>query len=749
MSNINPYYNDRVRYTLKNKNFSSIIITEPIGWNDDEKEYSRHEQYHGIIAKFSNSLKFIQDGADFIQLVLDIYGINEQIELIRDEKHPITDVWTLSYSGFLDLSTWTREKNQVSVKFNSGGLETLLKSRESESVEIDRMTTIDGKAISTELSTINVPLEGRRIFLKSKWKINAANNSTVTFNESDDGNFRSQTVGIPFQLVNKSHEEASSVSIQSTGNIDNGTTGMMFFLEAERPRTFKLKILNLKFRFSKWTGGINYARFDINLTKFNGGVNYYPIERISLFSLGEINAIENANGIDFTVPDYETTITLLAGESLSVEHYQHVDFKRSNNAVLQCTLSNISGELFLDENSFYEKTTTKAILAHEIGERLISIATNQEKAFYSDFLGRTDLGYKADGKGGFIACTHGFWVRGFDNLPFPTTEEPIVQNLFKPFTTSFRDFFSSFEASWSVGLGIEKFGFSEVVRMEELSYFYNQNVTIRLPNQVKNVKRTIAVDKYYSSLAFGYNQGGDYEEACGLDEYNAQSKFTTIINRIKNVYSKISEYRADSYGMEFTRRKQKSLNDTEDTSRDDAIWFLDLFKNPSGLFEQRKWFNKYDNSKNDFEVEPSGTFSPETATNLRFSPVNCLLRHSWWFSGNFKRYLSEYVRYASSTANSQLKTKLVGKNEYSESGNILNSELLIGKFVPEEIEFEHVCNFEVIQQVNGFSVILGKKVMNFYGLVEFTNEKNEIEKGFLINLKPNGKGMWKLLKSNR
>jgi hypothetical protein len=74
MATINTAYFDRVRYTLKSKSLDSLIVTEPIGWNDDEKEFSRHEQYHGIVTKFSNSLKFIDAGADYLQLILDLYG---------------------------------------------------------------------------------------------------------------------------------------------------------------------------------------------------------------------------------------------------------------------------------------------------------------------------------------------------------------------------------------------------------------------------------------------------------------------------------------------------------------------------------------------------------------------------------------------------------------------------------------------------------------------------------------------------
>ena len=45
----------------------------------------------------------------------------------------------------------------------------------------------------------------------------------------------------------------------------------------------------------------------------------------------------------------------------------------------------------------------------------------------------------------------------------------------------------------------------------------------------------------YSSLEIGYDKGGDYEEAFGLDEYNGTSKFTTIITRVKNVFIRKSK----------------------------------------------------------------------------------------------------------------------------------------------------------------------------------------------------------------
>ena len=117
--------------------------------------------------------------------------------------------------------------------------------------------------------------------------------------------------------------------------------------------------------------------------------------------------------------------------------------------------------------------------------------------------------------------------------------------------------------------------------------------------------------------------------------------------------------------------------------------------------------------------------------------------------GNFVRIYKIFDRlckFYKFTANSSLKTKLIGENEYSENGRIINSELKRPRYVPEYLEFNHPLSFEITQSLNGTSVILRKEIPNIYGCVEFINEYGEFEKGFLINLKPE-KGDWKLLKA--
>jgi hypothetical protein len=716
------YYNDRIRYTLYNKDLGSLLITEPVGYKDDQKEYARNERYYGIITKFSNSLKFIGSGFDFIKLVYDMQGINADIKLKREERHPHTDIWTLTYVGYLDLSTMELEDNKIGIKFNSGGIEAILKTRESEDVEIDRTTTLDGKIIP-ELTTKNVTLSGRQIFLKSKWEVKDSER-TASVAVFSNGNVREQTVGLPFELINKSHEAARFVLAQSNGSggssvsAGNGTAGMMFFADNDTKRNLKLKIQNLS--------------FFVNITQFDDvNYSYYYLRLTTYNTNGGTQAI---NGRTFTISNYESTFDLLKGESLALEFFVRAALGgNTTRGHLDITAQNITGIITLEENSFFDVTTTKAVLAHDLIDRLATIVTNKKNIFHSDFL--------KTGWGSSFGVTHGFWIRGFDKLPLPS-EEPKVENLFKPLTTSFKDAISSIDAVANIGLGIETIGYEEVIRLEELDYFFNNNVTIKLENKVSNEKRSIATSYYYSGLEFGCEKAGDYQEAFGLDEFNTLTKYTTIITRIKEVYSKTSKFRTDSYGLEFARRKQKTANDTEDTNYDNDVFLMDLKNIINNNYRERIW-------SDDFSKLPTGIFSPDTAKNLRFSPFNCLLRHASNFSGCLKKYAIDYTRYASSVANSGMKTNLIGKNEYAENGNIVNSELKRGLFEPEWIEFEHECSFEILEQVEGYSVILGKKIRNFYGLVEFINSKGEKEKGFLFNLKPNGKGTWKILKANR
>jgi hypothetical protein len=745
MGTINHGYIDRVKYELECKKLgNSIIPTEPIGWNNDDKEFARNTDYDGIVSKFSNSLKFIGDGADFINLAFELYDVMAEIKLTKYERHPRTDKWVKTYWGYLDLMTRKIEDNQLSVKFNSGGLQEDIKAREDESVEVDRLTTIDGSAL-VPIVEKEVYLSGRRIFLKSKWEVKPLESEAFLSVFSNDGNTRDKTYGIPISLTSRSHEQAQSILLDSIGSENKGITGMMFLGNFDSIRELNIKSVGFSFKPKITQSDWQWAFFKVCLTVYKDGVNYNLKSRTDIFHAGENSTttpnLWNINNKTIVIPNFNIPITVNEGESVALEFFIKADLKNyaTTRARYNVEIKEIKGTLLAEEDSHFDASTVKGYLAHELLNQLTTICSNKSKVFYSDYFGRTDLGYTQDGPGAYVGMTHGFAVRGFTKMPLPDPDNG-VENLYKPMTTSLRDAFVSLKAVLNVGVGIEEINGKERVRVEELSYFYNNNITIKLPNQVKKLTRATATDYYWPSIEVGYEKGGDNEEAQGLDEPNGKSNFTTFINKGKNTFSQISKYIGGMYAMEFTRRKPLSLFPTEDSKYDTNVFLLDL-KPVNNGFEQRKW-------QDDLVKAPSGVFSPETATNLRFSPFNMLLRHSWVIASGLTKFATEKVRYGSSTANSQMKTQLIGAHEYAENGDIINAELKKARFVAEWIEFEHECTFDIMQMVQGTTKINGKAIQNLYGTIQFINEKNQIEKGFLFNLKPN-EGKWKILKSNR
>ena len=710
---------------------------------EDEKEYARVKQYSGIIAKFSNSLTFVDDGAEWINLVRDLYGVNAEIRLTKSIRNPKTDIFELGYTGILDLSEWSVEDKKVQVKFNSSGMEQQIKSRKSQKIEIEREDTIDGKPIDP-ISIEQILLDGRRIFLESDFEITESNNVAHCDVNSDAGNTRSQTCGIPLKIKTNSHKGLiNSVTPQTKGTEDIGDLDLMFLFDSDRDRIFQEISLNwsLSAFFQRYER-IQWCTYQICLTVYENGFNFDLKNRIILAELTGLPV-----NVDFEYPQFRREMEgsntfenfeVLEGESLAFECFLKADMFFANNAGVRCFAEDIVLEpiMKLKEDSVYKSSYSKNVLAHELGEHLAEIITGEKGAFISEALGRTDIGYAEDGFASLTGFAHGFWIRGFDRLPLDDEE-----NKYRGLTTTWKDYLEFLRVAWNLNMGFETVNNKQVIRVEDNGYFFNLNVTIRLPYQVKKVKRKSANDYYFSGVEVGYPKAGEYEEAQGLDEYNAVSSFTTIITRIEKIFSWVSKIRPDSYGIEFARRKPKEDYHTEDTRYDNDIFAFDM-KRFGGEFRQRKW-------QDDFDQEPTGTFSPETATNLRWTPFNAMIRAGWMIGTALLKYPMDYVRYASSTANSKLSTKTIGGNEYSENGNILNSELNRPRYQPEWIEFEHVVDYDIIKQVEGTSTILGKKVKNFYGLVEFLNENNDIERGFLFNLKPDKEGKWKLLKANR
>jgi len=762
MENFETYFN-KYRYSI-NGPLGVLYISEPIGWNEDSKTFKRSKEVHGVFSSLSNNLEFYigdnenDGGYNYLKKIYKEYSINTEVYLLKEEK--VLGKWAECYKGYFDFSTYNQNEKTISIMFNESGLYEKIKARNSEEIELDRLTTIDGYELDY-LKVNSVKIDGRKIMIISSFDLkNSLIGNTESYFEESGGytvvgmNMYKEATEITMfnkfravvlPLTLKVEQDGNTQTISdykcninnSTGEIlDASSTSNMFYDESPNNKLLKLN-LNVEFNIS-----LNKPKkIQFILCRYNGLNSLEFVDKIILKEFNNDLPITNNEKLSYSFNMDNYTVNLLEKDSLSlillVENNLINPEATSPPYIYRSDLiiNKLSLEVY-DETS-YEQTNCNFIMPFETLDRIINIIANKSNRLISNSLGRTDIGYKEDGIASLTGITNGFFVRQFKD---------------KKITTSFQDFIDSYKCIWQLGYGIEKVGLEEKIRVEHISHFYKEIVTIKL-GSVNNISRKCAKEYFYSSLNIGYSQpSGDvlYEEVLGLDEYNVLNTYITPITKIKNKLLNVSKYRADSYGIEFARRKQKNKFPEEDTKYDLSVMLLDLKRVSNNIFTQRKWEDDFVVPEV-FNKETTGIYFPETATNLRFSPANVLKRLGYWIKGCLNKDLDSNITYASSSGNSKLKTlsKVSGSIESSENGNFLCRDLDKALFNPETITFEKEVDTFLMQKVTGSIIIDYETIMNYYGLVEFINEDGYYEYGYLISLEPNNEGKWELLSSSK
>lgn len=738
-------FNNRQRYTLTSPLGTLKLKADPMGWSDTETEIGRSEKTFGIFLTISNNLQFIKEGKDFIELNYKVYGVNAEVKLTKEVKHPLTDEWSLAFTGFLDFTTRSLEDNKLKIDFIEGGLREVLASQMKENFELDRTETIDGTVIPN-LEPDELTLKGREIYLLSKLD-NEENDAfyvkSGTWRSGAD--YREVFQPFPMEVVANSDRENISTPLESNGDIANPEGAQsMFYLIADRDRgEIKIK-QNASFRIAPmyksgvqndpttYSQGANASNvsIDIVLKRYTGGNLYTVAEETVLQSVAFINVVDPddiAFGTTHTI-NYETSIFPKTDESYAIGIKMRGRYGSTTDGFFNMLLDQYSGTLQLAEDSFFERTNTKFMRLFDVGKRLTEIYTGLPK-FNSDLLNSTewkDLG---------LSC--GGWIR---NLRVKTEDDQLID---WSLTINWEDFYKSVNAILPVGYGIANIGAAQRIVFEKIRYFFQPYVTIKI-GQVSKVKRSTAAEFVYSSINTGYTKGGKYEAPLGLDEPNIEANYITPVTITENKYEVLGTSRTDTYEIEQIRRKQYEDFPDEDTNSDKDNFLIDAkyltrsnFKN---YFEVREW-------SEDFEAEPRGVYSPSTGYNYRLSPANNRNRHATWFNAALVKMQDKKIRFASSEGNSQLVTKLIGKPEIKENADILISELANPMFEPEWIECEYPFTQELLDTFQGTHIKDQQEINNYYGLIEFINERNEKERGYLFTAKVKDKFSLKILKS--
>jgi hypothetical protein len=257
--------------------------------------------------------------------------------------------------------------------------------------------------------------------------------------------------------------------------------------------------------------------------------------------------------------------------------------------------------------------------------------------------------------------------------------------------TSLSDFFTSYDIQLDLGMGDR----SGKVILEPKYTWIDYNNPIDL-GEVKGLRVKPATDYLYNTIKYGYPEQ-NYDDVNGKQEFNNSLLFTTPYTRVAKELSKISPYRADCYGIEFTRINLEGKT-TTDNSSDNEVFLIhtEAATTPDG--PDGAPYYKLDRSLN---ATATGVLDPATVFNIYLSPKRLIERNGRFLHSLFYKLDGGKLLFQTTEKNAELKTTtpLV-----IEKADVTIGNLLPQLFSPNLLEFETPAPVDLIEALEASPV---------------------------------------------
>lgn len=459
--------------------------------------------------------------------------------------------------------------------------------------------------------------------------------------------------------VNVVHNDSPNFNADT---LDNNTDPRWIIKNASSTDTI---IFNLKGRINFIIGNylVSGANTSIYFEKKGGGKTYiYPVTLTK-------------PGLYFV--DFNLNITLTPGQWI----YILSDIDQSGGFITFQTA--LKSHLYVTFITRHEATTTiKAKKALSVGNELIKKIADNTHSLESNILKNTTIA---------ISC--GDAIRGIDN--------PILK-------TNFKDFFTSFNRNLEIAGSINNKKF--IIEAKKTAY---NNTLLYDLGEIKDAKFDFYEPLLANSIKIGYaNQ--NYDDVNGRDEFNNTSEFKAPITRVNKLYDLTAPYRADMYGIEFTRINLEGKTTTDNNS-DNDVFMLDVeydFTDADGI-------ENYKLRRPAF-TSITGLIDPISAFNIDLSPKRIFNKHGAWIRGMMWPLTTEKITFQTTDKNPLLKT-VQGGVTIQENADVIISDLEPNYFIPITAKFETIVPENLVDIMQS----------NSTGLFQFTYN-GDTYKGWVI-----------------
>lgn len=609
------------KFYLSNPAYGTLLLKHaPDGYAEDEFSFIRDMKTFGVFNKFAeNELKFVKEGRDYVQQCYEAFGTNADVALTVWKLNYDTLVYKLRFQGTLDFSTYKISEISADVQVVDSSFAEKVLKREGVKVNLLGSRAIEGQDIGAPDLDGLIAIPALDIVQSALWE----QQENVIYTDSHI---------MPTEVINSEFPEAAT----PTNVTGNDIAGALFTGAVEN-------YTNLRF-FGNVAGLINFDALDLkaamrwNLNRYSAAGALLGAINIEIINTDLIQSVDFEFGFNETIPvlnigeylKFECTILYALGWELN---YRETTVTL-NNVITTIAENNISGMLY-----------------HEVFERLVAHYTGLNGMVYSEFFGRTDIGYAADGVIG--AITPGRFIRNLSGTN-------------DTFTTSLKELFESLSL-YCIGYGIE----NGVLRVEPMEYFFQSNVVLNISDRIatETIVKEVIPDLLANSIKVGFNSF-EYDRSGGIYEFNASSLFTTILNLI-NSFNIISPYRADTSGI---IKLLEEVDQSKDVKGDEDLFLLDLV---------RDTLNYKLRTSEGFDLIAGGVDTDQNF-NLLLTPARTIRRWGRYVRAMLDRWKLSRIIWQTSDKNTTLKTRITGEETVEENADIIVGSLAAPLWHPEK-----------------------------------------------------------------
>jgi hypothetical protein len=614
----------------------------PDGWKKIQIQNQRNGTYFALDRSFTIPLEYVKDGAQILKYIYYNFGVEAKVYMSICEQRLYFDsthygfYYTLLYRGEIDLANFKHDSTKVTVNIMEGGLIKLIKAYENTKYEIP----VDVP------DAIDVLLDGIELKQSTSYLIN-------------NGNLPNDLGGhvIDCELI-------STEAIQSIGAVTE-----------DRVKTNNQPI-NL------WNNNqkiLLVGSRDAQVT-LNWDFNVLPVLAAGIGAIFGTSIILQCHVLldsstRYNIPGLTTGDVLQTkggGDPITLyNHKQHFQgsftftapansrvilyMAASQNRDFTYFTYDNDGSLKVAYDYTHPESTIKALRPLYVFQQLISKITNGAYVPQSTYLQTIQD----------IVVTCGDAIRG------------ITGSVIK---TSLRDFFTSFNSHFGIGMGM----LGSTLRLEEKAYWVQYTDVIDL-GEVSKMKVSPATDLLINNIKIG-TPNQDYDDVNGKQEFNTTHEYSAPITRVAKDLNLISVYRADCYGIEFTRLNLDGKTTTDNES-DNDVFIIHIEDAP-----RVDGFYHLDRSLN---TGATGLLTPATVFNLYLTPARALRRNGNYIRSLFYKLDAKYLTFQTTDKNDA-----VVAGGITENADVQISSLGTALFSCNYLEFEVGLRFNPFDLLN-------------------------------------------------